>query len=101
MSKEVLPFKYMSEFGKDPLQIGYLAKKGKKYITWSHGELRLTELQSKAIYFDTEKKYINFIDNVTLDTRNARVIGNSYSTAPVWKPGVDINTVKAAFKNRG
>jgi len=65
------------EKGKE--HIFFIIKKGnKKYVTIRNNELGISKLQKKAILFKSIKKLEDFISNATIDSRNDRVIGNSY-----------------------
>lgn len=64
----------------------FIAKKGKRYFTIRNGELALTGNMEAGIAFKTEKELLTFMDNISVDDRNARTIGKSYSTTDVTFP---------------
>lgn len=77
----------VSDFKRLNLNNAFIVKKGAKYLIERNGELGLSVKQSEALMFTTEEILINFIDNVTIDTRNARVIGRKYDIVPISKRG--------------
>ena len=63
-----------------------IVKKGKMYLTIRNNELAKSSRQGDAIAFSTEEQIEHFIGEATIDSRNARVIGNGYAIVPVTRP---------------
>jgi len=70
----------------DKLPIVYIAKKGSKYITWKNGELKLSTIRGEAIIFVSEKSAEDFLGDVSIDDRNAKTLGRSYSIVELMTP---------------
>ena len=62
----------------------FIMKKRTKYIGMRNGELVLTTDQGKAIVLFESENVQTFIDNMSVDTRNAKVIGKSVGIVPVY-----------------
>jgi len=62
----------------------WIAKKGKKYLTWRNRELSLSINQSSALVFASPEEADRFIGKVTVDTRNAETIGRSFSLVEIF-----------------
>ncbi len=75
--------KTVDETMKSKGQTCVVAKKGKSYIGWKNGEFSKTSILGKAIAFASAEDADRIINNLIIDTRNARVIGNRYSLAPI------------------
>jgi len=61
----------------------YIVKKKEQYLTFKNNELALSRKQGNAVLFNSPDEIDNFIDNVTIDDRNERIIGNSYSITDI------------------
>ncbi len=62
-----------------------VAKKGAKYVGWKAGELALVVGAADALAFSSVASAQHFIDRVTIDDRNAELIGRRFSVCPLTR----------------